>query len=126
MRLCGFTQGPSSSLLLSSLELSDTKSLRLEFEPASEPLLRDRVAVALLRGVTREPDLPCQSLYLGVDSGCPEGRYSVVVSGSAEGPRGGGVASGPQSALQTTNSHGKTNSTDLRFTLTVPPQKGSL
>jgi hypothetical protein len=28
----------SSSLLLSSLELSDTKSIRLKYEPSSEPL----------------------------------------------------------------------------------------
>ena len=30
--------GSSSSLLLSSLELSDTKYMRLKYEPASEPL----------------------------------------------------------------------------------------
>ena len=31
-------QASSSSLLLSSLELSDTKDMRLKYEPVSEPL----------------------------------------------------------------------------------------
>jgi len=62
-----FCSGPSpfqlfsDSLLLSSLELSDTKSMSLKYEPSSEPLYNSakQFHARLLEGVARFGSVTC-------------------------------------------------------------------
>ena len=75
-------QPPSSSLLLSSLELSDTKVMILEYEAASEPLHISVKNVFLYR-----PTAQCQRPKFALSRGCGCRPSGVGVSGPLRGVR---------------------------------------